>query len=426
MQEFLKRFHDDTRATIAIVFGLSAIAMFAIVGVAIDSSKIYNAKAQMTSALEASALAAAKLLDADTNASDSAIQDYALAFFNTQVANYQLDDATFGNFRAVINRGDSSVRTLVDVSMGSLFGRVVDGNQTVAFTPDAIVSYKARKIELSLVLDVTGSMAGAKLDSLKTASKNLVDALYASNPEQQAIRVGLVPYSASVNAGNYFEDVSDLDNDDYDRCVVERTGTDALTNARPDAGRYLEISSGSINSRYSCPSSEIVPLTPLHDYATRSAFKNQIDSLTAGGATAGHIGLALGWYMVSPEWSSIWPVSPRGYDPDNVIKAVILMTDGVFNAAYAGGPPVHSSTDPLMPGSSPNHALALCDAMSAGAAASQKILIYTVAFQAPMAAETMLKDCSGESNFFNADNAGDLVDVFKDIAEKLTSLRLTG
>ncbi|MEO1205159.1 MAG: vWA domain-containing protein [Pseudomonadota bacterium] len=428
MQEFLKRFQRDTQATTAIVFGLSSILLFGIVGLAIDSSKVYNAKTKMMVALEASALAAAKLLDADEDASNSEIQDYAKTFFDQQVANFQLDDASFSNFRAEIDRNNSKVATRVDMSMGSMFGRVVDGDDSIAFTPEAVVSYKARKIEVVLVLDVTGSMDHpGKLDSLKQAAKDFVDGLYASNPERNAVRIAMVPYSGSVNAGSYASELSG--GFSSDGCVVERSGPEAFTNAAPTFGNAMNTSSSVEKPVYNCTEAEIVPLQDLSEHDDRDDFKQDIEDLTADGATAGHIGLAIGWYMLSPNWSYIWPTNPRPFDPENNIKAVILMTDGVFNLSYANGGESHvygtpETKDPAVPGSAPNQALALCTAMQANNI--NAVQVYTVAFQAGSDAEAMLKTCSGEDNFFNAENSGELVDAFRSIVEKLTSLRLTG
>ncbi len=65
----------------------------------------------------------------------------------------------------------------------------------------------------------------------------------------------------------------------------------------------------------------------VHD---RSSLSSQIDALSAGGSTAGHIGLAWGWYLLSPNFSSILPAEsqPADYEEPDVLKVVILMTDG--------------------------------------------------------------------------------------------------
>ena len=69
---------------------------------------------------------------------------------------------------------------------------------------ETVAAYSDRKIEVSMMLDVTGSMKGDKIKDLKTAAKRAVDTFLASNidPENPRVRVALVPYANSVNAGS--------------------------------------------------------------------------------------------------------------------------------------------------------------------------------------------------------------------------------
>ena len=61
--------------------------------------------------------------------------------------------------------------------------------------------------------------------------------------------------------------------------------------------------------------------------------------MAASGSTAGHIGTAWGWYMISPTFSYLWPTAsqPAAYGEDHLFKIVILMTDGEFNTFYCNG-----------------------------------------------------------------------------------------
>ncbi|MDP1617102.1 TadE/TadG family type IV pilus assembly protein [Phenylobacterium sp.] len=64
------------------------------------------------------------------------------------------------------------------------------------------------RLEVALVLDNTGSMAGTKLSTLKTAAKDLVDKLEAAGSRSTAtdpIRISLVPFSSTVRI---YENVS--------------------------------------------------------------------------------------------------------------------------------------------------------------------------------------------------------------------------
>jgi hypothetical protein len=112
------------------------------------------------------------------------------------------------------------------------------------------------------------------------------------------------------------------------------------------------------------------------------------------------------------------------------MKVVVLMTDGDFNISYANGGETNPWPDPLSsdashPGSSGQQALQLCDQIKSLGDASKAVRIYTVAFQAPVGAEAMLKDCSGEESYYDAANASQLNAAFRDIVRRLNTLRMT-
>ena len=428
MSVFLGRFGDDTRGAIAAAFAISLMAMLFCAGLALDSSRVYDVSTKVQSALDAAALAGAKALDKE-GATEAQIKATTKAFFDAHIPDIGMNALTFAHFVAIPDYSTSTMKAQVDVSLPSIFGGLAGMSPKFSFTPVANASYKSKKVELTLVLDVTGSMnnPATKMAALKTAAKDLVDTLFESNPAKGAVRVALVPYSASVNAGTYANAVSG--GASTDGCVVERDGADAFTDAPPGAGSYLGASNTTENPSYRCPVEPVTPLTDLSKAADRDAFKASIDAMSPLGATAGHIGAAWGWYMLSPEWSSFWPdgSKPRPYSPD-VIKAVILMTDGMFNTAYRNGGlglAMPTNEDPLTAGSSANQALQHCQAIRANDVLDKDIKVYTIAFQAPTSAENILQQCSGVANFYNTDTSAQLNQAFKDIVDRLTNLRIT-
>ncbi len=60
----------------------------------------------------------------------------------------------------------------------------------------------SKNVEVSLVLDVTGSMAGQRLSDLKARAKELVDIVVKDTQEPYYSKVAIVPYSMGVNVGN--------------------------------------------------------------------------------------------------------------------------------------------------------------------------------------------------------------------------------
>lgn len=434
----LKTFARDTRGAFAILFGLSVAVLFLLVGLAVDSSRAYNVSFKVQDGLDAAALAAAKLLD-DPTASLADVQARGESYLKTYIEGLRINGVTTDNIRVVPDYAASSVTVSADVSVRTMLGEL---SQVASFdfTPTSTVVYKPKKIELAMVLDITGSMcnvpparpsdaclSGDKIDALKSAAVDLVEMFAAGAPGKDAIRISVVPYSASVNAGTYAGSVSN--GDSTDGCVIERNGSDAYTDAAPLGAQSLGTTTTAADPVYSCPSSAVLPLTDVSESSKKQTILDRISELRGHGGTAGHIGAAWGWYTVSPKWNGIWPSEsqPRAYDPDKTVKVVILMTDGMFNAAYRNGGekyswPDTSSSDPTKPGTSGYQALKICKNMQA---AGTDVKVYTIGFQTPAAAESLLRDCSGTENFYPAANVSQLTAAFRDVARRLSSLRVS-
>jgi len=208
-------------------------------------------------------------------------------------------------------------------------------------------------------------------------------------------------------------------------CATDRT-TDAWTDAAPST-TYLNPNYPPSGSP--CLASTIMPLS-----SNKTALKAAVTNYTAGGSTAGQIGLAWAWYMLSPNFAYLWPTAsqPAAYDEPNLIKVLILMTDGEFNTTYCNG--VLSKDSGFGNGSShincnaPNgngwdHAGQICDAIKASG-----VEIYTVGFDIAnnQTLQQKMADCaSGAGHAYIADNGTDLKAAFKKIAQNISALRLS-
>jgi Flp pilus assembly protein TadG len=219
-------------------------------------------------------------------------------------------------------------------------------------------------------------------------------------------------------------------------CPTDRTTnayTDTAPNVTPLKMNYRD-SSGT-----DCIPNQIVPLT-----SNKTTLHNAIGTYTgtrtlnATGSTAGHLGLAWGWYMVSPNFAYLWPTAsqPKAYNSANLIKAVVFMTDGVFNTPYcngivasdalsgAGGDDDHINCT-SQNGSSQSQAETLCNSIKATA---NDTLLYVVGFDLAGNTSTlnMLQACATSADhFFQADTGADLTNAFKAIAQSLSELRIS-
>jgi Flp pilus assembly protein TadG len=208
-------------------------------------------------------------------------------------------------------------------------------------------------------------------------------------------------------------------------CATERVGTDAYTDVAPSTSY---VGRNYAPSDAPCLSSQIVPLTSNKDY-----LKAQIDLFTAQGTTAGQIGFAWAWYMISPNFAYIFPSSSQGvaYDSADTLKMAVLMTDGEFNTAYCNGvlsadSDAGSSSDRIncnaTNGLAASQAPNVCTAMK-----SAGVEVYTVGFQLSVqSAIDMLNACATNAEqAFVADNGAELLAAFDAIATDISELRVS-
>ena len=311
-------------------------------------------------------------------------------------------------------------------------------------------------LEVSLMLDTTGSMSGQKIEDLKLAAKDLIDIAVWADQSQYTSKIALAPFSSRVNVGAYIDRVSDVQTKRTFSgteltgitCVTERTGPEAFTDAQPvgantlsayrgDQGIAAKENQSNYNGDGSCTNSgtvvpEIMPLT-----SNSVALKAHIDALPAAGSTAGALGTAWAWYLLSPTWTGIWlgdsmpapysditTLGPKGQP--KLQKVAVLMTDGIYNTTLAtnyGDASAEAQTISA-------NAVSLCTNMKAAG-----IKIYTVGFQLEgnqLAIDTLTAcasseatDSAGQSSyFFSAANGAELRGAFRQIALKLSTLRL--
>jgi Flp pilus assembly protein TadG len=334
-QDFSNAYMRDTRGTIAMVFATSVFVLFGFVGFAVDASRAYSTSSRISSVLDSAALAGARLFENDTS-SDAEIEATVKAYFQGHAAEKLLPGLKLTNLRVSIDRTNNKVSADVDIKLPTTFAQVI-GYTDFTFNRSTQIAISMNKIELAMVLDITGSMNdNGKLPALKSAASDVIDSLMSGATSENSIRIAVAPFSASVNAGALANKVSASPavtncgynwywgytcttsaGADVDTCVIERTGSRAFTDDAPVGADILPAVPSTPYGNYTCPASVVVPLQSRGQVAT---IKSTINSYVATGATAGHIGAAWGWYLLSPKWSTVLPSAsaPAAYGDKTV------------------------------------------------------------------------------------------------------------
>lgn len=455
---------SDERGSVAIIFGLSIFVLFAMVGLAVDYARFVNARTQTIAATDAAVLAGARALQSNGGNQSAAIQ-VAQTYYQQGVRNRisvvpGSDNITFvvtDNGTAMATTGNALIATPF---MHLAFG--IAGTQATTLPllrsngsdySKAVLAVGGNgqtSLEVSMMLDITGSMGGQKLTDMKSAASDLVNIVIWQDQSKYTSKIAIVPFAydvmppSSVLAklrGSSLANNQTISGTKYylTDCVVERTGSEKYSDAAPAAnaylmGRYTTTTTGSgSNKKGKCDvpaAAELLPLT-----SDKSALLSKISGLSTAGSTAGHLGTAWAWYLLSPNWGSLWTDAasrPAAYGTDKLKKIAVLMTDGEYNTVYSpSGTQINVSVSGLTEtctGSANTdctsaQARALCQGMK-----DKGIEVYTVGFQlggSKIAIDTLSKCATDANHFYNSSTGDALKAAFRDIALKISTLYLS-
>ena len=445
----LTRYADDRSGNFAIMFAVLAVPLISAVGMAVDLSRAYRVTSVTQNALDSAVLAAGRAGQTTTTNTLAAAQSAATSFYNAAKPVDVLSstitltaDSTNTNFTLTATSWVSTPflgilsRMFTSAAPAGAPSSCTSSYSCVKISRSATAAISAggnggSSVEVSLMLDVTGSMAGTKLSTLKSAASDLVDTIIWADQGRYTSRMAIVPFAEGVNVGPYYTAVTNQNTTTTaswgwwtwtvttEPCVVDRTGTNANKDTAPGAGNWIPTFYDATGDTSCYPDNSIVPLT-----SNKTTLKNAINGLAANGGTAGALGTQWAWYMISPNWASVWgnASAPGSYADLTTLssngapklkKFAVLMTDGDYNMMSGNG----ASTSTVN-----TAALSVCSAMKTAG-----ITIYTVGFQlSGTTPKTMLTNCASSSDkFYDAGSESALLAAFRDIALKISSLRLT-
>lgn len=373
----LEKFAKNEDGGILILSLLLFVAMIVAGGLAVDLSNHERTRIYLQSHLDNAVLAAASLSQ-ELDPKDTVMSYMSSAGLDPSEVDVKTSIEEIGGI--LVGR---TVEASIDGGVDTYFFRFFDIDK-LGMTIASQATERVEDIEISLVLDVSGSMkdpardgSGKKLDLLKGAANDFVDAVL-SEAEEGRVSISIIPYSTKVNAGaellQYYNVTSEHD---YSHCVdfdaadytqlsidpsdrLQRTGHFQFQRWDRDDMKEGE---------WTCRIDDGFHITPLSSSA--DALKAQINRLTGEGSTSIDVGAKWGLALLDPSArqavdglisegivSSDFYGRPHPHKSQNNMKVLVIMTDGEnatefrLRSEYASGPsnvirtesPYYSST----------------------------------------------------------------------------------
>lgn len=209
----IKRFCRDDRGAFAVIFGMIAIVLTAMAGATVDLVTVDQMRNRVQIALDSAALA----LQPDIySKEESELMEDALALVKDRVGDNRVTvNMTSTDVSKDIENGRLYLRAHVTVPLAFVALLGINEMETAVASQ---VTRKNLNIEVAMVLDNSGSMAGTKMTNLKTASKCAVNILFygSCTPAADATKdlhtmVGIVPFTFFVNVGSSYANASWMD-----------------------------------------------------------------------------------------------------------------------------------------------------------------------------------------------------------------------
>lgn len=220
----LKRLWRDQLGATGAIVAAAVVPSVAATGSAVDMARAYFAQSKLAAAVDSAALAGGRAYYDPTRERNAEIMRYFNANFRPEqvgvtapvtvvITPTTSPDATFEQ--------SSQVLTVQASTKVPTYFMKVFGLTSMDISAEAEITRQQTGLELVLALDNTGSMASAdagggktRIQALRDASNELINILYggtAANTANPNLRIGILPYSHSVNVGHFLEQENMID-----------------------------------------------------------------------------------------------------------------------------------------------------------------------------------------------------------------------
>lgn len=365
----VQSFRSDEQGSLIVLGLFCFVIMLLVSGFALDIMRDEERRTVLTNTNDRAMLAAANLHNgATTDAEVKAIvKDYYVksglkAPLDSQITVAQ---GTFNEWRTVQATTNEQVPTW--------FMNMV-GVKTLPAVANGTAEERVGQVEISLVLDVSGSMASNnKLVNLKPAAKTFIDQMF-DTVEAGKLSISIVPYSTQVSLGQdtlqYFRNTAEqnksscleFDASDFSTVALQPKTTAFGSPAAPGDRTYqlnghfdpfYTTNAPETSGLWNCPPDSSVNQNTNNNRtmtvygSDRAALKAEIDNLVASGNTSIDLGMKWGAGLLDPSMSGVvdsliargkapatFADRPYAYSNKDALKVIVLMTDGENTTEY--------------------------------------------------------------------------------------------
>ncbi|MCT4557027.1 MAG: pilus assembly protein TadG-related protein [Pelagimonas sp.] len=432
-----------------------ALIMMIFGGIGIDLMHTELKRTKIQNTLDRAVLAAANMQN--TRDANDTVQDYFRAMNLTD---------TLGAVDVDQGLNFKEVGATAGTTTSTLFTHLI-GQDTMYSGGSARAEERQNKVEISLVLDISGSMGrGNKMANLQVAAKEFVDTLL-TDANRDLISINLIPYSEQVNAGPDITANLNVDWDhNYSHCL--EFPDSHYNQAALNTGHQFDQMQH-FQWNYSGRNDLNDTICPRHSYERITAFsqdadalKSQIDQLQPRAGTQIFVGMKWATALLDPSTRDVasgmissgdvdatFAGRPAAHTDHETMKTVVLMTDGQNSTTKRIRSWAYNSPSEISHWAHYNLNYYLYryvnrrnrssyyytkyqayqgDAMLSSictAAKSQGIIVWGIGFETTDHGANVMRNCaSSPSHFFRVEGIA-IQDAFSSIARTISQLRLT-
>ena len=346
------RRNDDGAMVFLTLYFFIMFLMLGGLGLAVMRHEMNRARLSVTT--DAAVLAAAGMPAGSTVAEiKDVVEDYFAK--NGLASNLNaIDTDGVGVDDIVTTVNSTKVTASASMTMDTYLMRLV-GVDTLTANTAGTAQIATPKLEVSLVLDVSGSMSGDKIASLKVAAKEFVTTILNSSGPGD-ISISIIPFSMGVTPSDTIFDALNTDGTrDNSNCIVfleNEFGNSAINPAIPYRQQIFTLANQSNKVPFvagkkfwrSCYMDDYIKILPYS--MSETALHNKIDSLEARGNTSGHLGIKWGTALLDPSFQSVATALkatgemdttltnvPSNWGEPESLKIIVMMGDGANTSA---------------------------------------------------------------------------------------------